>query len=317
MSTNFGLNDTLTYTEFEFDSFDCTTSYNQNYYTTDWPQFYVGKPLTNVAAIKILEVQIPFTYYVFNSTNNTFTLTEAGGIPGSATVTVPVGNYSSITILSALGTALSSASTAIGNSYTYTVSFSATTQLLTITKTGAGIFTLTFGAGLSDPGNTNPRLWLGFSGGANVGTATTLVSPSVIQLTGPNYIYINSRAIGSLINVYLPGNGLINPTNAGADGVQIARIPITSQPGGVTFWQDPVPLMWFETGNTTFSGSIDLFCTLGTNDLVPIQFNGGSFVVKMGVLTNTASHNDYLGGGRQNDRAIARTWPTGASPMRF
>ncbi len=294
--TNFGLNNSLEYTEFEFDSFDCFQSFNQAYFTTDWPNFLIGKPLTNVAAIKVLEAQIPFTYYVFNSNNNTFTLSESdGGSP--VTVTIPIGNYDSTSILTALNTALNAVTP---NSHVYTTTYSTTTGLLTITSNAGTTltFTLGFGAGINDTGATNPRLWLGFSGGNNTSTTSqVLIAPSVAQLTGPNYIYLNSRALGALVHLYLPGNGVINPSGTGADGPQLARIPITSQPLGVTYWQDPVPLMWFDLGNTQLNANIDFYCTLGTNTYeVPIDFNGASFSIKLGVLTNTSSHNDWLGG---------------------
>ena len=123
-------------------------------------------------------------------------------------------------------------------------------------------------------------------------------------------MYINSRSIGPLVKLFLPGNGIVNPIGAGADGPQIAKIPMTVNPGQVYNWADPNPLMWFDMGNTTFSGTIDLYVTLGTNES-PLDFNGDVFSVKLGVLTNTANHNDYLGGGAQNGRAIMKTWPTG------
>ena len=119
-----------------------------------------------------------------------------------------------------------------------------------------------------------------------------------------------SGTIGPLIKVFLPGNGILNPTGSGADGPQIAKIPMTVNSGMVYNWADPNPLMWFDMGNTTFSGSLDLYVSLGTNP-TPVLFNGDSFSVKLGILTNTSSHNDWLGGGKQNNRAVAKTWPTG------
>jgi hypothetical protein len=325
--TNFGLNDSLEYTEFEFDSFDTDVAYNQNYFTTDWPLFQLGKPLTNVAAVKVLEAQIPFTYYLFNSNNNTFILDEwvtGGTVDGTATVTIPPGNYTSTTILTILGTLLSAASTTIGNMFTYTVTYNAAQMTLTIKNndtTSGDYFTLTFGSGLSDNGSTNPRLYLGFSGGVNKSTINSgatgteiLTGPSVIQLTGPNYVYINSRSLGGVIHLYLPGNGVVNPGGAGADGPQIAKVSMTSGVGGVCDWQDPDPLKWFDVGNTLIAGNIDFYCTLGTaNYETPLEFNGAPFSIKLGVLTNTSSHNDWLGGGKQNDRIVQRTWPTGTN----
>lgn len=311
--TNFGLNDSLKYTEFEFDSNSTAQSLNNAYYTTDWPLFLMGKPLNNIAAVKILEAQIPFSYYVFNRFNNTFTLTESNG-GGARLVTIPVGNYNSATIISALSNALTNAS---ANGHTYTTTYNQASQLLTITSNAGSTrtFTLTFGTNLYDPGWTNPRLWLGFSGGANTSnTSQTLVAPSVIQLTGYNYVYINSVAVGPMIKLYLPANfgGEFGNSGGqlGADGPQMAKVPITSQPGGVTYWQDPAPLMWFDLENWTSMAQIDFYLTLGDNPQV-VELNGNSFSLKLGILTNESSHNDYLGGGKGNSRVQTRNVPRG------
>ena len=104
MATNFGgLSDSLEYNEFELDSFDCNQSKNENFYTTDWPNFFLGKPLNNVAALKITEVSIPFTFYLINATNNTFQFTEFDGTTThTQTITIPIGNYSSTSIATEL-----------------------------------------------------------------------------------------------------------------------------------------------------------------------------------------------------------------------
>lgn len=305
--TNFGLNDSLKYTEFEFDSDQAISAKDASYYTSDWPLFYLGKPLANIAAMKILEVQVPFSYYVFNDNNNTFTLTESDG-GGARTVTIPVGNYDSSIITTILGAALTTAS---ANSHTYTVVYGSTTQLLQITSNAGGsrTFTLTFGANTNDFGWTNPRIWLGFAGGANTSnTSQVLTAPYVIQLTGPNYVYVNSVVLGAMIKLFLPANyqsgGLL-----AADGPQCARIPITSQPCGVTFWQDPDPQKYFDMENWTSLAQIDFYLTLGDNP-EPLSLNGNSFALKLGILTNESNHNDYLGGGKQNKRVMLRTGNT-------
>lgn len=324
--TNFGLNDSLEYTEFEFDSFDCFQSYDPGFYTEDWPNFYLGKPLTNVAAIKVLEAQIPFTYYVFNTSNNTFDLEEytvGGTVPsGELLVTIPPGNYNTVTILPALISALNAASASGSNSFTYTALYNSSTMTLVFSNSDATMgdyFTFVFGTGINNSGATNPRLWLGFAGGANYSTSNSggagtevLTGPRVINLSGPNYCYINSRSFGALVHLYLPGNGVLNPTGAGADGPQICKVPMTAGAGQVCDWQDPDPLKWFDVGNTTISGTMDFYITLGTSTYeYPLEFNGGSFSLKLGILTNTSSHNDWLGGGKQNNRVMTRTWPTG------
>lgn len=308
MGTNWGLNDSLQYTEFEFDSDQAQQSLNPQIFTSDWPLFLLGKPLSNIAALKILEAQIPFSYYVFNHYNNTFLLTESDG-GGPRTVTIPVGNYTSATIIPVLVSALNAAS---ANGHTYAVTYNAATQKLEIFSNAGGTntFTLTFGTDKFDPGWTNPRIWLGFGGGANTSDTTqALPAPYVIQLTGPNYVYINSVVLGAMVKLFLPANYQQGALLA-ADGPQCAKVPITSQPTGVTFWQDPDPQKYFDMENWTSMAQVDFFLTLGDNPQV-VELNGNSFAIKLGILTNSSSHNDFLGGGKQNNRVITRTAPVG------
>ena len=74
MSTFGGLDQKLRYYEFPLDSVASDYGMSQTVSRLNWPIFKVGgkKPLENIAGIKILEVQIPFSWYIVNSTNNTF-----------------------------------------------------------------------------------------------------------------------------------------------------------------------------------------------------------------------------------------------------
>ena len=235
---NFGLNDSLKYYEFELDSLDNSGSYNSSASPTDWPMFLIGgkSPLSNIAAIKIIEVQIPFSWYVFNSGNNTFTLTEISGGTATATVTLPIGNYTSTQLAANLAAALIAASP---NSSTYTVTFNVATQKFVITNTTGGAvtaFSFTFGLP-TNSGNVNPRLYIGFPGGVTSSTALVITSPNVVEASGPNYIYVNSVRIGQMTNLYLP-KGAFN-LGGGNAGPQMAKVPVTVQPGGIIYWQDP------------------------------------------------------------------------------
>ena len=73
-------------------------------------------------AINVTPLYATTDFYVINSENNTFTLTEVT----SDTVTIPVGNYTSVTLPTALTAALTS--TSLGTR-TYTVTYSATFPL--------------------------------------------------------------------------------------------------------------------------------------------------------------------------------------------
>ena len=278
----FGISQEYQYVELELDSKDGAAS-SDNASSLNWPTFFIPKPLQDVVAVKVLSAEIPFSYYVFNSNNNTFTLTETA--PGtSSTVTIPEGNYTSSSLATALGTALTTAST---TPVTYTVAFSTLTQKFTISSTAAVSkpFTLTFGAS-NDPGNSNPRFYLGFNGGSissNSLANPSLTAPNIAQISGPNYIYINSEVLGNISNCFLPANA--QNLNRGLSGPQMARVPITSNPGGVSYYTDPDPQKYFDLERLYQLTSFDLYCTLGnTSTEVPLNFNGVGFSVKIGVI---------------------------------
>jgi hypothetical protein len=251
MANNYGLNDSLAYIELELDSRDAlsspftiqqpptfSTSVTEVVNTTDWPQFVLSRPLANVAAIKILEVQIPFSYYVISQENSSFTLVELGA---SCAVVLPSGNYTATTLCTALATALTTASTTYGASKVYTVTYNTTSGRLSVVVTLAGTFQLVFGPD-GNTGNTNPRLWLGFnqsqsSTGSFGAFPKTIVAPNCLKITGPDYLYINSSLLGPQTTIYLPG-GAAN-LGSGSIGPQMAKIPVNVQPGGIITWQDP------------------------------------------------------------------------------
>lgn len=306
MGDNFGLNDSLRYFEYQLDSLDNSGACVGGVSPLNWPVFLLGgkRPLENIAAIKILEVQIPFSYYVINSGNNTFLLFEEDQTSTSSTVTIPVGNYTPNQICSALGSALSAATL---SGHTYTVTYNDQTLKLTITATNVSRFRLSFGAS-TNSGNINPRLYIGFPGGFTVssgGTPNRMVSPNAVMLSGPNYIYVNSQKMGSLFNVYLP-QGAFN-LGGGNAGPQITKVPISSNSGGVIFWQDPDPQKWFDMGNLDQLNSIDFYLTLGnTTTQIPLDLNGLSFSIKLGVLLGSRDRSSSASSLAGNDRVIKR-----------
>lgn len=278
----FGISQEYQYMELELDSKDGVATLD-GVSALNWPTFLLPRPLTDVVAIKLLNAEIPFSYYVFHSNNNTFTLAESG-VGGTATVTIPIGNYTSSSLASAFGTALTTASSTLGVK-TYTVAYSTLTQKFTITSTAAAgtTFTLTFGNS-SDPGNTNPRFYLGFPAGATTSTTTpALVSPNVPQISGANYVYLNSETFGQLSNCFLPSSAV--NLGGGVNGPQFARIPINCNPGGVAYFTDPDPQKYFDLDNLYQLTSMDLYVTCGnTSSQLPLDFNGVGFSVKLGIV---------------------------------
>lgn len=285
----YGLSDSLKYYEIELDSLDASSSAASGSAATDFPLFLLGgkAPLSSIAAIKILEVQIPMTWYVFNDENTDNASTNLARwtvtLTGGATYypKLPVGNYTGgDTFATALQTAINAV---VGG---FTVTYSSQTQKLTFFKTGG--FSFTFGLP-TNSGNKNIRLYTGFPGGTTNSVGDTLVSPNVIQVSGPNYLYVNSLAIGNLTNLYLP-QGAVN-LGGGNSGPQMAKIPVNASSGETIFWQDPDPQKWFDIEGLTTLNQIDFFLTLGNlTTQIPLRLNGLGFSLKLGVLANETVH---------------------------
>jgi hypothetical protein len=275
------------------DSLDTTTSNAAGAAATDWPVFLLGgkMPLSNIAAVKIIEAQIPFSWYVFNDQNTSqnangtqWTLNETGGA-SNLYPKIAVGNYAGGSPLAA---ALQTALNAVSSNYT--VAYDSQSQKLTFSTTKAGVtaFTFTFGAP-TNSGNFNPRLYIGFPGGVTSSTGTSLVSPNAVLVSGPNYLYVNSTKFGQLINLYLP-QGAFN-LGGGNAGPQMAKIPVNASSGETIFWQDPDPQKWFDLEGLTVLNQIDFFLTLGnTTTQIPLRLNGLGFSLKLGVLANETMH---------------------------
>jgi hypothetical protein len=310
--TNYGLNDSLRYYEFELDSLDTVTSNANGAASTDWPVFLLGgkMPLTNIAAVKIIEAQIPFSWYVFNNQNTSqnangtqWTLNETGGA-SNLYPKIAVGNYAGGT---PLATALQTALNAVSSNYT--VVYDSQSQKLTFATTKAGVtgFTFTFGAP-TNSGNFNPRLYIGFPGGVTSSTGLSLVSPNAVLVSGPNYLYVNSTKFGQLTNLYLP-QGAFN-LGGGNAGPQMAKIPVNVTSGNVIYWQDPDPQKWFDVENLPILNQLDFYLTLGnTTTQIPLQLNGLSFSLKLAILVNTFNHNDLGGGLGSSGGVVKRITP--------
>lgn len=233
--------------------------------------FRFERPLENIAGFKVLEAEIPFSYLVVSLSDSQFTLTEMG----SQTVFIPAGNYTGTQLATTLGTALTTASVALGG-YTYTVTYDYQNRGGFYISASGGSWTLS---------NLSPTLQsvLGMDNGFNSGVLSAAETTKVAQLTGPNYLYINSRKLGGVIATTLPDSA---PNGFGAGkGPQIAKIPINVNFWDVIYYQDPMPTRWFATENLLQLDALDLYCTLGRSN-EPIDFRGASFSVKIGLYLN-------------------------------
>jgi len=303
---NFGLNDNYDYTEYSFDSAQATVPAVSTAAIRDWPQFIFGRVLKDIAAIKVLEVQIPFAWYVFNSTNNVFNLIENGtsvsvGVP----VTIPVGNYNATTLAAALAAALTAASPGL---FTYTVTYNSGTGKFTFTNNDPGVSAIFWFSNSVSIMNHDLRDYLGFLQNvflfSSTGPNPTLSSSGPASVTGPNYLFVESNTLGPVVELYLP----VGIGSNGNLGPELAKVPINTQPGGVIFWQDPDPQKWFSVGAVNNLDRIDIYLKLGStsNGQNPLQLNGQSFSIKLGVLSNRRSVDQFVGGGANNSRVERR-----------
>lgn len=272
MATDFIQGD-YEFVEYELDSLSGATVGTNGYSLQNWPTFKLARPLRDVMAVKVMEAGVPFSYYMFRTGNNQFILDEN---PTQFTVTIPQGNYTSVTIPAALQTALNTCGTA----RTYTVVYSDATQKLTITNTAAAQFSLIFGTS-SDLGITNPRIWLGFNPGTNgpYTTASGGTSPNVVKLSGYDFLYLNSKKLGAQCDVFLPKTTIID----GNFSPVLAKIPVLTNSGGITNWQDPANPYFFVVDDLYNLSEIDFYFTEPVGNTI-VDFNGLGFNIKLAIM---------------------------------
>jgi hypothetical protein len=302
MTNNFGLNDTYDYIEISIDSLDASFSFDSNSLKTDTPVFGVGGkgPIEKIKALKIISLQVPYTWYNINSINNRFGLYENGIF--SNIVEIMVGTYTPILLKTSLENALNLATT---NNLKYYVSIDSLSNKFIITSFTNTLqspvanttipFYFKFGE-INDFGNNNPRISLGF-GPSNSNQSTilnsvigtnTLNTFAIIPPYAMNidrlYIYVNSLKIGTDMNFYLP-LGAQN-LGGGKNGPQLCKIPIGNcLPGDTIVYTDPDPQKWFAYDLLQSLSFFDLFFSLGNSSIYPaLSLNGRSFSAKIGIL---------------------------------
>lgn len=310
---NFGLNGSYEYNEYEFDSLDCDQGANSDSVVSDWPRFYIGKPIDKVAAIKVISATIPRTYYDLENSVvvNFLEYNGAGTKITDENITFPAGNYSQETFSTFLKTEMDTLGT-LGPAFT--VGANDITGKISITSSYAtvnGSFILNLN------GSTELALISGLDSGVNTSSLVTASLPA--SITAPNigmfddltHLFLCSRYLGSSIGLYLPGNGYIQPERNGGDGPQLCKIPINADPFKNIHYQDPDPQKWFFMRNANLNGSIDFYFTKGiASSTTHLKFNGRGFSVKLGLLFSKEENTDVMKAIDSNKRVASRTWPT-------
>lgn len=278
------MDSTLEYVELCLDSWDSSSAgntlfegstTNTNQIQFSWPQYFFNNKQLVISGMKVLSAEIPNVFDTVTTRNNTFVFTLAG-VP--TTVTIPTGTYTGATLATALQAAI------VPLSAGFTVTFSSTTLRFSFNFTG-GAFTWGFIFGSR---NTMYSM-MGF---LPVSTTTmfnngTIISPTVASVTGPYYLYLNSRSLGQCVNFNLADNA------AQGSGPEIARIPINSNFGDVIFYNDPDTNKYFDFFVGNQFSSFDFYLTLGSDQYQkPLDMKGVSWSVKLGLLVYRDASGD-------------------------
>jgi hypothetical protein len=264
------------YIEFYVDSDD------YKYGNRDNPRLYFPDNITDVVGFRLISAEIPFSYDVINSTNNTFILKDTDGSEGIVTLTK--GTYSSSTLATAVTTALNTLRVPATSNPTYTATLN-----LQSDNNYRFTFTIPYVGGQTAPhlsfpstiGQASAADHLGFVPNtiyvfalAGGGTRWELVAPGPANITGPNYLYLNS-SLGSLLygSVY---------ASYGGNGHTIARVTVNVNPGQFIYFENATDM--FFTFSPTVINYLEFYLAFPKTPTTPISLNGMAFSLRFGLL---------------------------------
>jgi len=278
------LSNTFEYVELNLDSWDASTAGNSvwenstsavNQLKYSWPQFYFTSKNLVVAGMKVLSAEIPFVFDTVTPGNNTFIFTVNGV---QTTITIPVGTYTGTPLATQLQTLLAAVSGG------FLVTWSSTTLRFTFTFAGGAVVW-----GFIFNSRSTAYSLLGFLPASTTTQSGngSFSSPTVASPTGPYYMYLNSRTLGSLINFNLPDGA------ASGSGPELCRIPVSANFGELILYNDPDPEKYFDFFIGNQLKSFDFYLTLGSDQYQkPLDMKGAPWSIKLGLLVyRDASQN--------------------------
>ena len=174
--------------------------FRENYTNSLSSNFNVNLPMiiNNVFTMQLSSIELPISYYVLSNLygNNFFSLKVEGG--DTYLITIPEGNYTNTTIITAVNDAINNALTGTGITITFSVDTNATNDSGTAktTVSSLNIFELNFQT--DKFGNEDKGIplalkfgWLlGFRKGIYYIQETSYVSEGIISVTPSRYIYL-------------------------------------------------------------------------------------------------------------------------------
>lgn len=284
--------------------------------SADHPYVRPSQSILDIAAMTVVEAQIPYTWYTINSYNNqVFVVQTSGSTVVSGTeriLTIAPGNYTPATIVTALTTTYPVIGTTGATETHYLFSaatYSETTGQLTVTPNSAiygsnpvdvivkpdGVHALAWQADLVAHGQpmtlfSNSAMEpLGISditAPSNVqGTGgVALTFPMIIALGGPAYVAIRGNfGMGGNQNILACDDGESNYV-----GNVMAFIPVNTIPGGTISWKNLAPRGGFFDLPIAVLEQAEFWLTAGDNE-EPLALNGHPFQLKLGFVVGNRS----------------------------
>lgn len=169
-------------------------------------------PVDRVNAVEVIGAEIPYTFYALNNSNNVLVFTD-GKIMYN--YTMPAGNYSVQTFSDALTAGMDAAFRANAQAAGFTTSFSSTSYQYTLMHHSVPFQLLLAGSTIAPV--------LGLLANSTLGLSFTM--QRVINLSGPNYLFIWSTALAK------PKR--IRPYVNGTQSNVLYKVPITVNPGDI------------------------------------------------------------------------------------
>lgn len=178
----------------EIRSINLSTLYKSNGDLSS-PSWILPEPIQNIRGLKIKQATIPLSFYTIDSRNNKIYFAENTTGSTTLTATLTSGNYTSTTFPAQIKSALEEAS---GSVFTYDVTFSTSTNLLSITATSGNIKFLA--------GSADCYYEMGINSSQLNSFVSTLTGSEVIDLSGVKIVHLVSnlpatKVIGQSYNI--------------------------------------------------------------------------------------------------------------------
>lgn len=292
--SGFGLDDDLVYNEWHLDSARASNAID--FRPPLRPLWNASKePFENVIGFKILEAQIPYSFY---NVENGMVIVLTDGQVTLEVVPLTPGHYNATTLAAHIGTVLTAVA---GSNRTYTMTYSTATGKFTLTSSVGEAFVVRADFLFNNQTlQENLARILGWSGNGSSDTATSggvLVAPFVADVTNPSLLYVRSNQGTRMNTVFQADNGEFL-------GSLIGIIPVNANPGEMISYVDSDPEKWFEFGGGHLDNiSIELLKGGLYEQALPIDFNGLPFYIKLGIMERRKSSDPV---GRMGKRPKLR-----------